>query len=415
MIWRRELLKQLSGLSHPVQSNNILEKLKHNPLLRIVLIVAVSAIFTSKVPVYQKITPDSALYLGLAQNLALSQGYNDTIRNSEILPTIGHPLILSLFVFLNLEGYFDVVLIFVSFVFIGVALLKSSKSLPITVSAISLTYYFLKELGFNKFGIETSGIFTSALLVTALSYLYFNNLDKKLVIFSALSFFLNLLVRPTLLYISIAAFLFLLVVFLFSKHFKLSKPKQITFRFLLPLAFALFLIILTFFLSKIVYNDARFIRGTYAAMNLYLSNNRYLSPELKYKSVFVRYLPEADRALITERPGSWEEREQLLFSKTVEYVKSNPYRAMMGWQWRLDKYLGGEYTKDTDLYAYRLTVRFLLAFLLARAVIGVLLFKIERIFNLFPNDTTDVFFMDWRTLFNLPHSLLGIFLNTFTL
>ena len=46
---------------------------------------------------FNPISPDANLYYGLAQNLQDGTGYIDNIRNDEIIPTIGHPLIISFF------------------------------------------------------------------------------------------------------------------------------------------------------------------------------------------------------------------------------------------------------------------------------------------------------------------------------
>ena len=42
-----------------------------------------------------RLNPDARLYYGLAQNLVDGTGYRDTVRNREIMPSVGHPFIIS--------------------------------------------------------------------------------------------------------------------------------------------------------------------------------------------------------------------------------------------------------------------------------------------------------------------------------
>src|SRR3989304_6315872 len=206
-----------------ILSEYLSKKFYFKKLIAFLAIIIISAVFSTRVPVQQKLTPDSTLYIGLADNLVNGEGYYDTIRNDEILPPIGHPLLLASSLLLNVSPYFDGVLIFLSFLFIGLSVQKYTKNIFLTIISEFIMFSIFKEIGFYKFGIETSGVFTSSMLIYSLTRLY-KNKSKVGILFAAFSLLITILVRPTLLYLSIAIAIILLI-------YMVLKYKRILFNY----------------------------------------------------------------------------------------------------------------------------------------------------------------------------------------
>ena len=347
-----------------ILSEYLSKKFYFKKLIAFLAIIIISAVFSTRVPVQQKLTPDSTLYIGLADNLVNGEGYYDTIRNDEILPPIGHPLLLASSILLNASPYFDGALIFLSFLFIGLAVQKYTKNIWLTIISEFLLFSIFKEIGFFKFGIETSGVFTSSMLIYSLARLY-RNKSKADIFFAAFSLLITVLVRPTLLYLSIAIASILLIYMVLKYKKILFNYELLSYRLLAFLSASLIGIILVTSVSLVIYQDARLVRGTYAAMNLYLANNEYINPETPYYAAYSNNIPDEERKVLVNDAG-WEKRESILFSKTLEYITNNPRRALKGWIWRFDRYIGNDYLPGTPLYPYR-----------AAVWISVLLFIVE--------------------------------------
>jgi len=64
---------------------------KLNPVEIIIALIVITGL-TFLYEISQVVTADGILYEGLADNLINGTGYQDTIRNDFILPSIGHPL-----------------------------------------------------------------------------------------------------------------------------------------------------------------------------------------------------------------------------------------------------------------------------------------------------------------------------------
>lgn len=334
--------------------------------------------FLIRLPIVQEITPDSKLYFGLAKNLTIGKGYNDTIRNDEILPPIGHPLLLSFFILFKLTLYFDKFLICLSFLFIGLAVWKYTNNMLFVVLSCYFMFLILNQIGFYKFGIETSGFFTSCVLVYFLTCLFKNKFSLLDVSLTSVSLAINILVRPTLLYIVIFITLFLVLYVIWM--IKKGQLNKTLFQFKLFLTFlaALFLILGVYTYSIYTYKDERLVRGTFAAMNFYLSNNAYLPSNLMYNtSYFYKYIPIKDQNLVLLNPTGWKDRETALFAKGLDYIRHNPVKAFKGWLWRLDKYLGSDYHLGGQLYIYKILIRLILFLLIMEIILYFVFFRLD--------------------------------------
>ena len=344
-------------------------------ILIFLALLILSVILATKVPVQQELAPDPTLYIGLAKNLAAGKGYYDTIRDDEILPSIGHPMLLSLSLRLNASSYFDETLVFLSFIFIALAIWRYTGKFWLAVIAEILMFSILQEIGFYKFGIETSGISTASMLLCSLVYLYRGK--SKIwwsVAFAATALTLNILVRPTLLYIGIAISV-VLFVYALTRHKEIFQKYQLMrYKLLISTTITLFLIFLTYLISIGTYGDGRMIRGTYAAMNLYVANNEYVPADKTYSSKLLNDLPSEEKTNLINSAG-WQNREKLLLNKTLEYIQSNPKRALEGWIWRLKKYLGNDYQPENSLYSYKIQARLVIFLLVLQIAIFYLLRK----------------------------------------
>ncbi len=332
-------------------------------LITLTLLITVYLLFT-RIPVLStdELTPDSKLYNGLAQNIITGVGYQDTIRNNEILPPVGHPLIIAVYSFLGIPFEFTKTFILISILFLSLSIYLYTKKVIFVLVNFIFLFVLLKHIGLYKLGIESSGLISSSLLILSLTYMYaarYSLFSKIVFVFSAT---IHLLVRPTLLYPLVFAFIFLL----FLITYKAIRSKKIELNhniksWLEVVSTILILMLTVNIYSKNKYNDSRLTRGTYAAMNLYLSNNEYINPKQSYNTdLFFKYIPEMDKKIFLSKEIRWEEREHILFSKFLDYVKKFPKRAATGLLWRLKKYTCSDCKLLEALSLYRLLVYFIL-------------------------------------------------------
>lgn len=332
-------------------------------LITLTLLITVYILFT-RIPVLSpdELTPDSKLYNGLAQNIIKGVGYHDTIRNNEILPPIGHPLIIATYDFLGIPFEFTKTFILISILFLSLSIYLYTKKVIFVIVNFIFLFVLLKHIGFYKLGIESSGFISSSLLIFSLTYMYaarYSLFSKIVFVFSAI---IHLLVRPTLLYPMIFVFILLLFIIIYKTiRFKKNELNHNIKSWLQVIFAVLVLILAVNIYSKNKYNDSRLTRGTYAAMNLYLSNNEYIPPKQNYSTgLFFRYIPEGDKKILLSKDIRWEERERILFSRFLDYVNKFPKRAATGWIWRLKKYTCSDCKLLESLSLYRLLVYFML-------------------------------------------------------
>jgi len=294
----------------------------------------------TSIPVSDHLTPDSKLYYGLSQNIISGTGYYDTVRNGEILPPIGHPLIL---LFDRIIGDITFWEVAIGILAVCLSVLVYTKSKIMALISLGFLFATLKSVGFYKYGIEASGFMTASLIILGLSYMYRSNFCIFSIVLSVFFIFLNILVRPVLLYplFTFVIFFALYYIFLFLKNKKFVSSYRIINKWFVIVILVILLFLMVSLYSEFSYGDKRLVRGTYAAMNLYLFNNQYFPVNTNYNlKKFQKYIPEEERNIVTSNSLGWEKREKLLFKKALNYIVSNPKRAISGWLWRLERYLG---------------------------------------------------------------------------
>jgi hypothetical protein len=350
----------------------IIERFKPHVFLIAVLMLA--TIFVRQLTTYkmvnQETTPDSRLYVGLARNIISGTGYTDTIRNDQIVPPIGHPLFLSVALIFGSLRVFDYALVYSTVFLLMFSVWVYTKNLLIALLSGVMILRILEPIKFYMYGIETSGIFTSVLVIFALTNLYRNKFNPRNCLFLSFALSLNILVRPVLLYLSTLLVLVLVIYSLLT--IKTIKTHNYSFghKMLVAIVPSLTIIFLCNLLSLALYQDERLTRGTYAGMNLYLSNNPYIPPNVKYKTAyFTQYIPKEEEVLFKIGQSGWKGRENALVQEAKQYIINNPQRASEGWIWRLKKYLGNDYQSSSPFFLYKFLVRLMFVTLIFRIIL----------------------------------------------
>lgn len=287
------------------------------------------------------IGPDAKLYFGVAENLLLDLGFVDTIRNDEILPSIGYPflIMLSLKVGAN-EIMFFWAILFASFVFMyyGFKLLN--------LKYLFYPFFLLFILIYNDYGlwsIELGILLSSSFLFFSFSNLYkAKNFVSFFVLFLAL--FVHILVRPILLpYIIILSILVLIFNF---KNFK----KNLIYN--LIIAFFWLGILSVGHLSYMKYEDNRYLTSTYSAIPLYSAWNPYINLNSVYYSALWDNLDvlKKEKALAPlKNESGWKDRDIFLKKQVIDFAISEPYKALNGYVWRILKY-----SLNADSFLYKI-------------------------------------------------------------
>lgn len=310
----------------------------------ILLIYAVIVVFN--IPMIQS-SPDSKLYLGLAENIKSGTGYYDNIRNQDILPPIGHPLLLCVFsLFSNNVAVFTRLFIFISLLLLSLAAHKTLK----TIWAIGVSFLFPLLVWVPGVwiagGVESSIIFINSLLI----YIFVNIFtsaepvpDYKYIL-AGFIIFLSLIIRPILWIGVILALCVFILVFL-----KIRK-KSILKRIIFLLIFPIILYQSVGFISVGLYRDKRLTNGTYSGITLYSAYNEYINLERSYGSRLFKDKPEAE-VNIHYADETWQERNARLIGASINFVKKHPIRAIRGYLWRL-----GAFTFNNPYIQYKIMV-----------------------------------------------------------
>jgi len=173
---------------------NILKKIKYWALLILVFLLARQVVF-------EKITPDSALYHGLALNIIDGTGYVDNIRNDEILPTIGHPIILTFFKLIGDDTgeIFGKTIFVLILLFTFLIIEKLKINIFVNYLILYLVYNFI---GVTSYGaVELSIALSVVLFWFGLINFLIEKDTKSSMLFSVL-LFVGLLIRPVLMPLS---------------------------------------------------------------------------------------------------------------------------------------------------------------------------------------------------------------------
>jgi len=293
----------------------------------------------------QHLNPDAKLYYSLAQNIVDGTGYFDTLRNDQIIPPIGHPLLLALLcIKLGLSpATFSWLLLSAAFIIFAVAIRIYTGSNIFVVGSLWLYGSFFAYIRWLSANIEASIVIANVLLILSLALLYRSNFRFALALMAGTALAVHILIRPLYLLPTHFCLLMLLGVFLYRhfRKYKVSKSQQLK-AWLVILLTAECLVWLTYAYSYFRYHDSRFVTGTYGAFALYAGNNIYLSPDEPFITK-EKYPEEFWKILHISRNNpaiTWQQRHKIMTNEVINYWKKYPLRALAGWWWRFRQFLG---------------------------------------------------------------------------
>lgn len=335
----------------------------------------------NNIPVSSELTPDSKLYYGLSKNIESGVGYYDTIRNDEILPPVGHPLLL--LTLGSLTEHITIIEVFVGVLALMLAVWLYTSSIIMALILLGFILLTLKNIGFLNYGIEASAFMASSLLILSFVYMYKKGFSALSIAISAILVALHILIRPVLFY-PVAFFTLILAAYYLYIYlkFKTLNIGAWNFRALLIVSF-LVLITVSFVsvISVIYYGDKRLTKGTYASIPLYVANNEYIPVDRVYSSdMLSKYIPKSKIESMLSSSDGWQKRQSRLYGEVIEYVSQHPKRALSGWVWRFNKYLGVGFNVSNKLFVY--TIFVCLDFLLVVSLIIVGLVKKRKLYLL---------------------------------
>jgi hypothetical protein len=292
----------------------------------------------------KNLNPDAQLYYSLAQNLVDGKGYYDTLHKNEIVPSIGHPALLTLFcVILKFPPtVFAWIFFMLSFILLAVAVRVYCKSNTLSILSLWLFEGFFFYIYWYAANVESSIIFSNLLIAAALAAFYRTGFSKLWAIISGIALFIHIIIRPLFLFPTHLC-LFVFVAFVLYYYIrKRSAPSVFVSGWLILLLTAECLLGLTYAYSYHRYNDSRLVTGTYGIIPLYAGNNTYLQP----KGLFETSTGKPEELfkmihMLQNNPSiTWQQRHKILMQKVVDYWKQHPTSALTGWWWRFRQFLG---------------------------------------------------------------------------
>jgi len=332
-------------------------------IINIVIMVMCVYLFIEIKP----ISPDAELYLGLGKNILNGIGYYDTIRNDEIIPSIGHPLLIAFSLQFGISGkVFTLSLLILSFLFLYFGL----KNLNLSLVFIPLLVIFINIYpSFDLYSIELS-ILLSFMLLYYVFTLWIRTKTEISFMFLFLFMGINLIIRPILL-----PFIILLFTFLFIVYCKnIIQTRKVYFRNgYIGMIFMIILLSIMSIFSFQKYGDNRYISGTYSSIPLYCAWNDYINLKQNYTSSIWKTL-DKDEYIIATRPllntSGWKERDIALKNKALEFLLNKPYLAIEGYMWRL-----GKFTLNADNKSY---IAIVILWILTSSIIFLILDKVSN-------------------------------------
>ena len=174
-----------------------------------------------------QLNPDARLYYSLAKNLSDGTGYHDTFRNSQTLPSIGHPLILAIgsFYFGLSPARLSWLSICLSIAMLALAARLYCRSNILVLGMVGIYTAFLGQVRWLSGNVEPSIALAISLLILCLSVFYRSNFAIASAIASGVALAIVLLVRPIYLYpMHAASFLVLTAV---AYHHVRKRPRPI--------------------------------------------------------------------------------------------------------------------------------------------------------------------------------------------
>jgi hypothetical protein len=292
----------------------------------------------------RELNPDARLYYTLAANLVRGEGYHDTLRNSETMPSIGHPLILAVASVATgiPPARFSWLCLWLSVGLLACAVFIYCGSNLLVLGTVCLYAAFLNEIEWLAGNVETSIVLCNAFLIFSLACFHRRAYRARWAAVSGLAMGVTLLVRPLYLYpvhaVSVGVVLACGCRYLQRERAPLSAPLG---GWLVLLVTAQLMVGATHLYSQFRYGDTRLATGTYGAWPLYVANNIHVPPDEPYRIREPNY-PEGFKEMMAARDAepSWQRRHALLTDEVLRYWKDHPRRALCNWLWRFQRFLG---------------------------------------------------------------------------
>jgi hypothetical protein len=326
----------------------------------------------------QHLNPDAKLYYALAQNIVDGTGYFDTLRNDQIIPPIGHPLLLALLcIKMGLSpAAFSWLLLSASFVLLALAVRIYTTSNILVIIFLWLYGSFFAYIRWLSANIEASIVVTNALLVLSLALLYKTSFKTIWAVIAGIVLAMHLLIRPLYLFPTHVCFILFGGIALYNRLRKRSLLPVVK-AWLILLAVAECLLLATYAYSYLRYKDSRLVTGTYGAYALYAANNIYEPPvgpfltNVKHSDEFYKiYSISVNNPAIT-----WQQRHKIMTNEVISYWKKHPLRALTGWWWRFRQFMGiysGSFSWKQPLTIFH---AFSVSFLFILLAIKIIAFK----------------------------------------
>lgn len=336
---------------------------------------------------------DACLYYTLAENIVNGTGYFDTIRRSEIMPSVGHPFLLAILcVALGLSPTtFTWFLLFSSAVLLALAARIYTRSNICVVCTMLLYGSFLKYIQWLTVNAECSIAFGSSLLIFALACLYRSGFRALWAVIAGAALAMHILIRPLYLFPTHICSLIVLTVVLYHYIRKRNVPLSSFIKgWFITLAATQGILLSVYGYSHLAYNDSRLITGTYGAWPLYTANNIHIPPEGRYTVArhykYSKEFTEMHKLVSPENSDmSWQERHKVLMREVTSYWKAHPKRALRGWWWRFRQftaiYPGLTFLKHPFWRMHTLSVSALLMLILIR-VISACTYEKQKIWSI---------------------------------
>ena len=282
------------------------------------------------------------LYKGLAENILAGVGYIDTIRNDEILPPVGHPLIIASLKSLGFDGYRAALLLLIlSFMLLYLA--TENLGLRWLFFTFLLFCYVQMLPPFHIWSIECTLLLSFSLHFYAIT-VFFRHQSLHTAGFVALTLLLTVIVRPILLPLT-----YLLAPFIVYCGIKGGLSKKVV---IIPVISFFVVMHLISWCSHLLYNDGRLLTGTYSEIGLYSAWNRYIPLNKIYYSKRWNHLSPNIREVAVEpmkNLSGWEDRASALRAEVLSFIIEEPLKAFQGYFWRISKFT---FAADSKLYSF---------------------------------------------------------------
>lgn len=288
------------------------------------------------------LNPDAKLYYSIAENITNGVGFEDTARKQMILPSVGHPLLLSAFCIIGkLTPYqFTYIFLFLSAILLILAVKIYTRSNLLAVITFVLYALLCNNFRWLCANVESSIMLSNSLLILSLALLYRYKFKLAFAVITAIALSINILIRPLFLFPLHILFFLLLISFAII-YFKKKEIKEIKSFFILAIITEV-IILAVMGISYLKYDDSRLVTGTYGAYSLYAANNPYVPIDKPFDTKW-NFPPEYKKMMaliINLQDMTWQKRHQILMENTKEYIKENPVRAIKGWWWRFRHFIG---------------------------------------------------------------------------